>query len=54
MRSATTAQAFIASLATITSKTAQNLAIGAIIAENLLRAHQFASAQFLADGNPTE
>ena len=29
-------------------------AIGAIIAENLLRVRQFASAQFLADGNPTE
>ena len=54
MRSATTAQDSIASRATITSKTAQSLAIGAIGAENLLRARQFASAQFLADGNPTE
>jgi hypothetical protein len=47
MRSATTAQDSTVSLAISTST-------GAMGAENLHRAHQFASAQCLVDGIPTE
>tara|TARA_B110000263_G_scaffold82744_1_gene72413 strand:- start:1736 stop:1900 length:165 start_codon:yes stop_codon:yes gene_type:complete len=54
MRSATTAQDSTVSLAISTSKMAQSLATGAMGAENLHRAHQFASAQCLVDGIPTE